>query len=182
LESWCRKTPSISRRPSAAVGSRGSRCRGEEEATVAVLVHRPWLLDDPGQVEEVATAARIALKSERLKGGGSRPTRGPAASTTPLAQAERRPARTAGCPPGRRPTPPGPTAAAETGSPGATRAAAEEMNTTAASSDLRSSGSARRVIRSVGLPRSDGQGWWLGQAIWVMTSSWVVVSNSSGVL
>jgi hypothetical protein len=34
----------------------------------------------------------------------------------------------------------------------------------------------------VGLPRSDGQGWWLGQATWVMTSSWVVVSNSSGVL
>jgi hypothetical protein len=34
----------------------------------------------------------------------------------------------------------------------------------------------------LGLPRSDGQGWWLGQATWVMTSSWVVVSNSSGVL
>jgi hypothetical protein len=33
----------------------------------------------------------------------------------------------------------------------------------------------------VGLPRSDGQGWWLGQASCLMTSSWVVVSNSSGV-
>jgi pimeloyl-ACP methyl ester carboxylesterase len=34
----------------------------------------------------------------------------------------------------------------------------------------------------VGLPRFDGQGWWLGQAAWWMTSSWAAVSNSSGVM
>ena len=33
---------------------------------------------------------------------------------------------------------------------------------------------------TVGLPRFDGQGWWLGQATCVRTS-WSVVSNSSGV-
>ena len=33
----------------------------------------------------------------------------------------------------------------------------------------------------LGLPRFDGQGWWLGQATCSMTSSWVVVSYSSGV-
>ena len=34
---------------------------------------------------------------------------------------------------------------------------------------------------TVGLPRFDGQGWWLGQATCSMTSSGVVVSYSSGV-
>jgi hypothetical protein len=33
----------------------------------------------------------------------------------------------------------------------------------------------------MGLPRFDGQGWWLGQATCLMTSWWVVVSNSLGV-
>jgi hypothetical protein len=34
----------------------------------------------------------------------------------------------------------------------------------------------------VGLPRFDGQGWWLGQATCVRASLRVVVSNSSGVM
>ena len=34
----------------------------------------------------------------------------------------------------------------------------------------------------VGLPRFDGQGWWLGQATCLTTSSSVAVSNSWGVL
>jgi hypothetical protein len=34
----------------------------------------------------------------------------------------------------------------------------------------------------LGLPRFDGQGWWLGQATCVRTSLRVVVSNSSGVM
>jgi hypothetical protein len=33
----------------------------------------------------------------------------------------------------------------------------------------------------LGLPRFDGQGWWLGQATCVRPSSWVLVSNSLGV-
>jgi hypothetical protein len=33
----------------------------------------------------------------------------------------------------------------------------------------------------VGLPRFDGQGWWLGQATCVRASLRVAVSNSSGV-
>jgi hypothetical protein len=33
----------------------------------------------------------------------------------------------------------------------------------------------------LGLPRFDGQGWWLGQAACWMTSSWAAVSNSLGV-
>jgi hypothetical protein len=40
-----------------------------------------------------------------------------------------------------------------------------------------------RVLRFfgyLGLPRFDGQGWWLGQATCLRTS-WSVVSNSSGV-
>jgi hypothetical protein len=36
--------------------------------------------------------------------------------------------------------------------------------------------------QQVGVPRFDGQGWWLGQATCSMTSSSVVVSNSSGVM
>jgi hypothetical protein len=36
-------------------------------------------------------------------------------------------------------------------------------------------------LKEVGLPRFDGQGWWLGQATCLRTSSWVVISNSSGV-
>jgi signal transduction histidine kinase len=35
--------------------------------TVAVLVHRPGLLDDPETASEVATAARLALENERLQ-------------------------------------------------------------------------------------------------------------------
>jgi hypothetical protein len=35
--------------------------------------------------------------------------------------------------------------------------------------------------KGLGLPRFDGQGWWLGQATCVRTS-WSVVSNSSGVM
>jgi hypothetical protein len=34
----------------------------------------------------------------------------------------------------------------------------------------------------VGLPRFDGQGWWLGQATCLRTSWSVAVSNSSGVM
>jgi signal transduction histidine kinase len=34
--------------------------------TVAILVHRPGLLDDPGTVEEVQAAARLVLENERL--------------------------------------------------------------------------------------------------------------------
>ena len=37
------------------------------------------------------------------------------------------------------------------------------------------------VFNVMGLPRFDGQGWWLGQATCLMTSWWVVVSNSLGV-
>jgi hypothetical protein len=33
----------------------------------------------------------------------------------------------------------------------------------------------------LGLPRFDGQGWWLGQATWVRASWRLAVSNSSGV-
>ena len=39
--------------------------RGREE--MALLSHRPGLLDDPGLVEEVAAAARLALENERLQ-------------------------------------------------------------------------------------------------------------------
>jgi signal transduction histidine kinase len=35
--------------------------------TVALLVHRPGLLDDPGLVDEIATTARLALENERLQ-------------------------------------------------------------------------------------------------------------------
>jgi signal transduction histidine kinase len=35
--------------------------------TVAVLIHRQGLLDDPGLIEEVVSAARIALENERLQ-------------------------------------------------------------------------------------------------------------------
>jgi signal transduction histidine kinase len=38
-----------------------------EGREVARLSHRPGLLDDPGLVEEVATAARLALENERLR-------------------------------------------------------------------------------------------------------------------
>jgi hypothetical protein len=37
-------------------------------------------------------------------------------------------------------------------------------------------------IGGVGLPRFDGQGWWLGQAACVRASLRVAVSNSSGVM
>jgi hypothetical protein len=39
----------------------------------------------------------------------------------------------------------------------------------------------RQAEQDVGLPRFDGQGWWLGQAACLRTS-WSVVSNSSGVM
>jgi signal transduction histidine kinase len=39
--------------------------RGGQE--IALLSHRPGLLDDPGLVEEVAAAARLALENERLQ-------------------------------------------------------------------------------------------------------------------
>jgi hypothetical protein len=39
----------------------------------------------------------------------------------------------------------------------------------------------RRTMAMVGLPRFDGQGWWLGQATWSMTS-FLVASNSLGVI
>jgi hypothetical protein len=42
--------------------------------------------------------------------------------------------------------------------------------------------SAAAVLVGVGLPRFDGQGWWLGQATCARASLPVVVSNSSGVL
>jgi hypothetical protein len=42
--------------------------------------------------------------------------------------------------------------------------------------------SVEELRERVGLPRFDGQGWWLGQAAWWMTSSWAAVSNSSGVM
>jgi signal transduction histidine kinase len=35
--------------------------------TVALLAHRPGLLDDPGLVEEIAATARLALENERLQ-------------------------------------------------------------------------------------------------------------------
>jgi signal transduction histidine kinase len=35
--------------------------------TVALLAHRPGLLDDPGLVDELATTARLALENERLQ-------------------------------------------------------------------------------------------------------------------
>lgn len=37
-----------------------------DEATVGVILHRPGLFDDPDLVEEVASAARLALEYERL--------------------------------------------------------------------------------------------------------------------
>ena len=36
--------------------------------------------------------------------------------------------------------------------------------------------------KTLGLPRSDGQGWWLGQATCVRASWRLAVSNSSGVM
>src|SRR5439155_15441101 len=42
-----------------------SLARGGHE--IALLLHRPGLLDDPGLVEEVASAARLALDNERLQ-------------------------------------------------------------------------------------------------------------------
>lgn len=39
----------------------------QEGTTVAVLIHRKGLLDDPGLVQEVIAAARIALENERLE-------------------------------------------------------------------------------------------------------------------
>jgi signal transduction histidine kinase len=41
-----------------------SLARGSHE--IALLLHRPGLLDEPGLVEEVASAARLALDNERL--------------------------------------------------------------------------------------------------------------------
>jgi IstB-like ATP binding protein len=41
---------------------------------------------------------------------------------------------------------------------------------------------ATRSARKVGLPRFDGQGWWLGQATWARVSLRVAVSNSWGVM
>jgi RNA polymerase sigma-B factor len=38
------------------------------------------------------------------------------------------------------------------------------------------------VDEEVGLPRFDGQGWWLGQATWARVSLRVAVSNSWGVM
>jgi signal transduction histidine kinase len=38
-----------------------------DDETVAVLSHRPGLLDDPGLVEEIAAAAQLALENERLQ-------------------------------------------------------------------------------------------------------------------
>jgi signal transduction histidine kinase len=38
-----------------------------EETTVGVILHRPGLFDDPDLVEEVASAARLALEHERLQ-------------------------------------------------------------------------------------------------------------------
>jgi len=35
--------------------------------SVALLAHRPGLLDDPGLVEQIAAAARLALDNERLQ-------------------------------------------------------------------------------------------------------------------
>jgi hypothetical protein len=43
-------------------------------------------------------------------------------------------------------------------------------------------GERRGCRHRLGLPRFDGQGWWLGQATRVMASSSGAVSNSSGVL
>ena len=37
-------------------------------------------------------------------------------------------------------------------------------------------------VLQLGLPRFDGQGWWLGQATWVRASWRLAVSNSSGVM
>ena len=39
-----------------------------------------------------------------------------------------------------------------------------------------------RFSSCLGLPRFDGEGWWLGQATCSMTSSLVAVSNSSGLM
>jgi hypothetical protein len=51
-------------------------------------------------------------------------------------------------------------------------------------SEARTFTARRRVSRcrrnGVGLPRFDGQGWWLGQATCLTTSWSVAVSNSSG--
>ena len=52
-------------RPLALVGEVTPLVRGGQE--VALLAHRPGLLDDPGLVEEVAAAARLALENERLQ-------------------------------------------------------------------------------------------------------------------
>jgi signal transduction histidine kinase len=38
-----------------------------DDETVALLSHRPGLLDDPGLVEEIAAAAHLALENERLQ-------------------------------------------------------------------------------------------------------------------
>jgi signal transduction histidine kinase len=52
-------------RPLASEGEVTALVRGAQE--LALLWHRPGLLDDPGLVEEVAAAARLALENERLQ-------------------------------------------------------------------------------------------------------------------
>jgi signal transduction histidine kinase len=52
-------------RPHALDGQLTPLIRNGE--TIALLAHRPGLLDDPGVAEEVAAAARLALDNERLQ-------------------------------------------------------------------------------------------------------------------
>ena len=55
----------IAGRPVEVTGASTPLVRGREP--VAVLVHRPGLLDDPRVADEVAAAARLALENERLQ-------------------------------------------------------------------------------------------------------------------
>ncbi|HEX6020459.1 MAG TPA: histidine kinase [Solirubrobacter sp.] len=55
------------RRPPPAAGDRGQTALVQDGEVIAVLFHRPGLLDDPRLVEELGSAARLAIDHERLQ-------------------------------------------------------------------------------------------------------------------
>jgi signal transduction histidine kinase len=55
------------RRPQPAAGDRGQTSLVQDGEVVAVVIHRPGLLDDPRLVEELGSAARLAIDHERLQ-------------------------------------------------------------------------------------------------------------------
>jgi signal transduction histidine kinase len=55
------------RRRSPAAGDRSQTALVQDGEVVAVVIHRPGLLDDPRLVEELGSAARLAIDHERLQ-------------------------------------------------------------------------------------------------------------------